>query len=190
MSLLPAVTVRGLSARFCAIRAEHVECIVGVEQSAYGHPWGRRHFLDSVDSGHLMQALLLPAPDSAAGPRWDTQHLLLGYLVAMHAADEMHLLNLTVAPSHQRQGWGAAMLASLIAQARALRACDLWLEVRASNHGARALYERQGLALVGRRRDYYPDTAGRREDALVMGLRLDIPHAAAPDAATQPRMQA
>ncbi len=48
----------------------------------------------------------------------------------------------------------------------------LWLEVRPSNHRARALYARLGYAQVGVRRDYYPDAGGRREDALVLCLEL------------------
>jgi ribosomal-protein-alanine N-acetyltransferase len=39
------------------------------------------------------------------------------------------------------------------------------LEVRASNHGAMALYERLGFKVIGRRRGYYTDDG---EDAVVM----------------------
>ena len=47
-------------------------------------------------------------------------------------------------------------------------ATALWLEVRESNARARALYLREGFAEAGRRRDYYPAPAGRREDAILM----------------------
>ena len=39
------------------------------------------------------------------------------------------------------------------------------LEVRASNHGAMALYEKLGFKVIGRRRGYYTDDG---EDAVVM----------------------
>ena len=48
----------------------------------------------------------------------------------------------------------------------------LWLEVRASNVRAQQIYERQGYRRVGQRKGYYPADQGRREDAVVMSLRL------------------
>ena len=48
----------------------------------------------------------------------------------------------------------------------------LWLEVRASNERARAVYLRYGFSEVGRRRAYYPVPQGPREDALLMSLMV------------------
>ncbi|MNR57792.1 ribosomal-protein-alanine N-acetyltransferase [compost metagenome] len=47
----------------------------------------------------------------------------------------------------------------------------LWLEVRASNRAAIALYEDLGFNEVTVRRNYYPSANGR-EDAIVMALPL------------------
>jgi ribosomal-protein-alanine N-acetyltransferase len=58
-----------------------------------------------------------------------------------------------------------------VAHGREQRLAELWLEVRRSNHRARALYARRGFAEVGLRRGYYPG-AGRREDAVVMRLAI------------------
>ena len=38
---------------------------------------------------------------------------LLGYFVAMLGVDEAHLLNITVAPAYQRQGWARVLLDAL-----------------------------------------------------------------------------
>jgi ribosomal-protein-alanine N-acetyltransferase len=48
----------------------------------------------------------------------------------------------------------------------------LWLEVRAGNQRARALYRQRGYAEVGLRRGYYPAAQGLREDAVVMSLAV------------------
>ena len=131
----------------------HLECLV------YQQPWTRGNFSDSLRSGY--QAQLLVA---------DGQ--LLGYFVAMKGADEVHLLNITVAPEHQGQGWGRMILDALALWSRAQDAQWLWLEVRASNTRAQRIYEEHGYRRVGERKSYYPAAAGRREDAVVMSLRL------------------
>ena len=54
----------------------------------------------------------------------------------MKGVDEVHLLNITVAPALQRQGWAPLMLEALDGWSRAQGAQWLWLEVRASNERA------------------------------------------------------
>ncbi len=132
-----------------------LERVMAVEVQAYPFPWSRGHFADSLAAGYHAQMLL-------------RDDRLLGYYVAMPGVDEMHLLNLTVAPDHQRRGHARTLLAHLAAAARAAGAALVWLEVRESNQRARALYERWGFEAVGRRKGYYPAGHGRREDALVM----------------------
>ena len=92
------------------------------------------------------------------------------YFVAMPGVDEMHLLNLTVAPEWQRQGHACRLLDELEARCRSLGVPTLWLEVRAGNDRARQVYERRGFVEVGRRPRYYPAARGLREDAVVMRL--------------------
>ena len=88
---------------------------------------------------------------------------------------EVHLLNITVAPAHQRQGWAHVMLDALAIWSRGQQAEWLWLEVRAGNTRAQQIYEHCGFAPVGLRKGYYPAGQGQREDAVVMNLRLGAP---------------
>ena len=136
-----------------------VTAVVGVEVRAYSFPWSRGNFIDSLAAGYLAEVLC----DDDLG--------IVGYSVAMCGVDELHLLNITVAPDHQGQGLGSLLLDALAQQGRALGLATLWLEVRESNDSARRLYGRRGFAEVGRRRQYYP-AVGRREDAIVMRLPL------------------
>lgn len=150
-----------------------LDSVVAVEQSAYTHPWSRRHFADSLASGYPAVMLLgEPRPGDTTHPRRADGRVLLGYLVAMPGFEEVHLLNITVASAHQRRGWARFMLDALVLWSRGQRAQWLWLEVRASNAPARALYEAYGFQQVGRRRDYYPAGQMQREDAVVMSLNL------------------
>ena len=136
-----------------------LEQVLEVEAQAYEFPWTRGNFTDSLASGYAVQLL-------CAG-----EHLL-GYYVAMRGVEETHLLNLTVAPAFQRQGWARLLLDALVLWSRAQAAHWLWLEVRASNAPARALYQSYGFREVGTRPRYYPAADGGREDAIVMSLEL------------------
>jgi len=136
-----------------------VERVMAIELQAYHFPWSRGHFTDSLAAGYLAQLRL-------AGPE------LIGYYVAMPGVDELHLLNLTVAPAHQGLGHARALLADLAQAARSLKAAQIWLEVRESNARARALYERWGFEAAGVRKGYYPAPHGQREHAVVMRWKV------------------
>lgn len=150
-------------ARFEPLSAAQLDQVTTLERLAHDHPWQRSHFEDCLSSGYQAQLLLADAH-------------LLGYFVAMQGFEEVHLLNLTVAPAYQRQGWARVMLEALALWSRGQQAHWLWLEVRASNSRALQLYRAHGFAQVAVRRGYYPAAQGQREDALVMNLPL---HAAA-----------
>ncbi|MBX3634670.1 MAG: ribosomal protein S18-alanine N-acetyltransferase [Rubrivivax sp.] len=137
-----------------------VDAVAAVEATAYGFPWSRGNFVDSLAAGYLAEVL----DGGDAG--------LLGYFVAMPGVDELHLLNITVAPAWQRRGLGSGLLDAVRQHAVDRGLAQLWLEVREGNHRARALYRRRGFAEVGLRRGYYP-AAGGREDAVVMSLALE-----------------
>ena len=135
--------------------------VMAVEAQAYGHPWSRGNFTDSLAAGHLAEVL----QEADEGP-------LMGYFVAMPGVDELHLLNITVAPARQRQGWGSYLLRALLERARACRLGTIWLEVRAGNVRARAVYRAFGFVERSTRRGYYPASSSRREDAVVMSLEV------------------
>ena len=137
-----------------------LDAVLAVERAAHAHPWQRQHFADCLASGYQAQLLL-------AGEQ------LLGYFVAMKGFEEVHLLNITVAPAHQRQGWARVLLDALVLWTRGQGLAWLWLEARTGNARAISVYHSCGFNTVGERRQYYPAADGGREDALVMCLKLD-----------------
>lgn len=90
---------------------------------------------------------------------------VLGFASLWVMADEAHLTNIAVRPSHRQQGIGELLLISVIELAEELKADYVTLEVRASNTIAQSLYKKYGLNEVGVRRGYYTDN---REDARIM----------------------
>jgi ribosomal-protein-alanine N-acetyltransferase len=141
-----------------AMTLADLPAVMAIEQIAYPFPWTQGNFVDSLAAGYGAQ--LLRAPDGT----------LRAYSVAMDGVDEVHLLNLTVAPPWQGQGLARRLLDTLVERARGLGQRSLWLEVRASNERARAVYARYGFLDVGMRRGYYPAGGGRREDARILKL--------------------
>ena len=157
-----------LEAQFEPMTSAWLEPVAAIERSAYAYPWTFGNFSDSINAGYHAQLLTGGAPHP----------VLLGYFVAMKGVDETHLLNITVAPMHQRCGWARVMLDALAIWSRGQGAQWLWLEVRVSNARAKAIYERYGFRAVGLRRGYYPEGGvgllggPSREDAVVMSLKL------------------
>jgi [ribosomal protein S18]-alanine N-acetyltransferase len=146
-------------ALFEPLLANRLDEVLRVEQRAYAHPWNHANFVDALHSGYQAQMLVADG-------------YVLGYFVAMKGVDEVHLLNITVAPEFQRQGWAHTMLDALALWARGQGVQWLWLEARVSNVRAVQVYERYGFRRVGLRKAYYPAGAGLREDAIVMSMPL------------------
>ena len=150
---------RSVEAQFEPMTQARLGEIVAIEREAYAHPWTPGNFADTLRSGY--EAQVLTARDQ-----------VIGYFVAMKGVDEVHLLNITVRPQRQGEGWGQVMLDALAIWSRGQGAQWLWLEVRVGNVRAQRIYERHGYRRVGERRSYYPALAGKREDAVVMSLKL------------------
>ena len=160
MSALPSTpSPHAPEARFEHLTLARLDAVLAVEQQAYTHPWTRGNFTDALASGYQAQVLM-------AGDH------LLGYFVAMLGVDEVHLLNITVTPEYQRQGWARVLLDALALWSRGRGAQWLWLEVRTSNQRAQQIYQVHGFRRVGERKRYYPAADGQREDAVVMSFAL------------------
>lgn len=139
--------------------ADRLDEVMRVEQQAYAHPWSRANFIDALHAGYQAQMLMADGE-------------IIGYFVAMKGVDEVHLLNITVSPRYQGQGWSRVMLEALSIWARGQDAHWLWLEVRTGNERALRAYLSFGFTQMGVRKAYYPADHGQREDAIVMSKRL------------------
>lgn len=144
--------------RLVAMQDVDLPEVMAIESAIYSHPWTQGNFSDSLRAGYQCWT-------------WRVGDELLGYFILLVAAGEAHLLNLSVAAARQRVGHGTALLKEAMRLARSRSALHMFLEVRPSNLGAKALYGVFGFHEVAVRPDYYPAHAGR-EDALVLTLAL------------------
>ncbi len=156
--------------RLLPMTPAQLDAVMAIENVVYDFPWSRGNFIDSLAAGYHALLLYEAAPE------------LAGYCVAMSAVDEMHLLNITVAPQSRRQGHARCLLERLLQLGLERGERQLWLEVREGNAGALAAYLRLGFTVIGTRRDYYPAAAGRRENAIVMTLPMTAAPVEKPDA--------
>ncbi|GAA5200523.1 ribosomal protein S18-alanine N-acetyltransferase [Microbacterium jejuense] len=96
---------------------------------------------------------------------------LVGYagLRAVKSAKDADVQTITIAEVARGRGRGRAMLRALLEEAVRRDVADVFLEVRADNPVAQALYVSEGFHEIGRKPRYYqPDDV----DAVVMKLDL------------------
>ena len=132
-----------------------LNAIERIERASYPTPWSRSMFASE-----------LAKPSSICLGAFDLETLqLVGYLVISRYVDAWHVMNVAVAAEHRRRGIATMLLERLFEAPAGRGRRGYTLEVRVSNAGAVALYERLGFKPRGVRRGYYTDN---REDALIM----------------------
>lgn len=154
-----AAVMRAEFLRLVPMTPSALDDVMRIENAAYPFPWTRGNFADSLNAGYSAWVL-------------EFESEVIGYFVLMMSIDEAHLLNITIDPDWQSQGYGRHLLGEVFRLARGYNAQRLFLEVRPSNNSARHIYETSGMRKVGTRRGYYPDHGGRREDAIVMSIEF------------------
>jgi ribosomal-protein-alanine N-acetyltransferase len=144
--------------RLQAMAESDLDEVLAIERAVYEFPWTWGNFNDSMRAGYDC---------------WTYRKggALVGYCILMAAAEEAHLLNLSIGSDFQGEGHGRRLLEHVIGEAQRRGARLLFLEVRPSNPAARQLYASRGFRQIGTRRDYYPARSGR-EDALVLAIEL------------------
>ncbi len=136
-----------------------LDAIERIERVSYPTPWSRSMF-----------ATELAKPSSLSLGAIDDADARVGDLVLSRYVDAWHVMNVAVAPEWRRRGVATALLRRLLDDTRHDAQRGYTLEVRVSNVGAIALYERFGFRPRGVRRGYYTDN---REDALIMWRDAD-----------------
>lgn len=95
-----------------------------------------------------------------------------GFTLLRMAGDEAELLLCATSEHVRRQGIARQLMEAALVSARARGASRMFLEVRESNHAARALYQRCGFSQIGIRPGYYTGVKGERLAALTMARLL------------------
>ncbi|MEI2266086.1 ribosomal protein S18-alanine N-acetyltransferase [Erwinia sp. CGal63] len=129
-----------------------------IEQRSHAFPWSEKTFASNQGERYLNYRL-------------DVGTEMAAFAITQIVLDEATLFNLAVDPAFQRRGLGRTLLQHLISELEKRGVLTLWLEVRASNQAAIALYQQLDFNEVSVRRNYYP-TAEGKEDAIIMALTI------------------
>jgi ribosomal-protein-alanine N-acetyltransferase len=134
--------------------------VVAIERRAFPTPWSLAMFVLELSkpSGICLAAEVVE----------DDARELAGYMICSRYDTVWHVMNISVDPDRRRRGIASALLDALIARIDEVEGqayAQITLEVRRSNAGAIALYERYGFRSGGVRRRYYQDNG---EDAVIM----------------------
>lgn len=127
-----------------------------IECRSHAFPWSEKTFASNQGERFI-------------NLRLDVDGQMAAFAITQVVLDEASLFNIAVDPAFQRRGLGRQLLQHLIDELIKRDVLTLWLEVRASNLPAIALYEQLGFNQVSRRPNYYP-TASGHEDAILMAL--------------------
>jgi [ribosomal protein S18]-alanine N-acetyltransferase len=125
--------------------------VVAIERRAFTTPWSLAMFVLELSkpSGICLAA--------------EVENELVGYLICSRYDTVWHVMNVAVDTDRRRRGIATALIAALLE--RVGDDAQVTLEVRKSNTGAMALYERFGFRSGGLRHRYYADNG---EDAVIM----------------------
>jgi ribosomal-protein-alanine N-acetyltransferase len=125
---------------------------IAIERRSFPTPWSLAMFVLELSkpSGICLAAV--------------SDGRVVGYLICSRYDTVWHLMNVAVEPGLRRTGIATTLLEHLFERADRPGA-QYTLEVRLSNDGGIALYERFGFQSAGLRRGYYHDN---KEDALIM----------------------
>ncbi|BCQ36625.1 MULTISPECIES: ribosomal protein S18-alanine N-acetyltransferase [Erwiniaceae] len=135
-----------------------LEQAFAIEQRSHAFPWSEKTFSSNQGERYL-------------NFRLEVDGVLAAFAITQVVLDEATLFNLAVDPAFQRRGLGRQLLQHLISELEQRGVLTLWLEVRASNTAAIALYEQLDFNEVSIRRNYYPTIDGK-EDAIMMALTI------------------
>ena len=129
--------------------------VLEVEGESFTNPWTRDMYAWELQNKSVCHIYVVRMDDCRVA----------GFCAFWLVFDEVHINNVAMRPQFRQQGIGTALLQHVLAEARTLGARRATLEVRASNDGARRLYERLGFYVAGTRRNYYSNPV---EDALIL----------------------
>ena len=144
MTMAPPVTIRPMT-------LDDIPVVLDLERATFPQPWSEGIFRDELSLDDRVYLVARANGD------------LVGFAGLMLILDDAHVTTLAVKPDGRRSGLGTRLMLQLIEAGLERGAKNLTLEVRASNHGARRLYERFDMVAVGVRKHYYRD-----DDAVVM----------------------
>lgn len=141
-----------MTANVRAWQETDISKIAQVERVCFSDPWSETDLLGCL-SLPIYKTYLIEEDGE-----------IIAYACQSVIFEDSEVLNIAVAPKHRGRGYGRKLMQEMLNMAVALKACNVFLEVRVSNETAKSLYRSFGFEEYGLRKNYYPDG----ENALLM----------------------
>lgn len=125
------------------MRQEDLDTVYYIEKNTHRAPWSKEILHDCMLVGFDCRVLEIIS---------FTQMQIIGYIICRHVLNSYHILNLCVAGSSQRQGYGKKLLTAVLDSLVGAPFDSVILEVRPSNKAAINLYEKFGFKEEGIKR--------------------------------------
>ena len=136
-------------------KREHAAFLAALEAACFSDPLTPDMLTRQIeDGGHIVLCAV-------------EGETLLGYVSCQCVLNEGYVGSVAVGESFRRRGAAYALMTALAESAGERGLSFLTLEVRESNASARALYEKCGYEIVGKRKKYYEKPV---EDAILMSV--------------------
>jgi [ribosomal protein S18]-alanine N-acetyltransferase len=135
---------------------EDVPAVHEIDLLSFSLPWTERSFRFELTENPITRGWVA-----------EVDGKIIAMLVLWFIIDEAHIATIAVHPNFRRQGIGEQILLHALRDVQDEGAQRAFLEVRAGNLAARAMYRKYGFEVTGVRRRYYKDN---NEDALLMDL--------------------
>lgn len=130
-----------------------------IDRSSFSLPWPERAFHFELNSNPASRCWVA-----------EEDGQVTAMLVIWMIVDEAHIATLATHADHRRKGIGRKLLVKALEKAAQEGAQRAFLEVRAGNEAAQAMYRELGFVEDGRRKRYYRDNG---EDAILMSINLN-----------------
>ena len=150
-----------LITRIRKMEEEDLEQAIAIDQLSFSKPWPKHSFQFEIKNNPV--ARLWVAETLIDQKNWQ----ISGMIVLWMVVDEVHIGTIAVHPDFRRQGIASKLIKKSLRVLQLEGAKSVFLEVRRSNTGAQALYQRFGFVVSGVRKNYYSDNG---EDALLLTL--------------------
>jgi [ribosomal protein S18]-alanine N-acetyltransferase len=136
---------------------EDVPEVAQIDRLSFTLPWPEHSFQYEVLENRVARCLVAETQENR----------IAAMVVSWIIVDELHIATIATHPDFRRMGVGARILTEALAEGRAAGARLAFLEVRATNEAAQAMYRKFGFEVTGKRPRYYKDNG---EDAILMTL--------------------
>lgn len=146
-----------MSVRIRKMTVDDVPAVARIDQMSFTLPWPEHSFRYEAADNRVARCYVAEGEDGQ----------ILAMIVSWIILDELHIATIAVHPDFRRKGIGARILTEALKEGQRVGVKSAFLEVRAGNEGAQAMYRRFGFEVTGKRPHYYRDNG---EDAILMTL--------------------